>query len=301
MRSVRVAGLVLAGGAGRRMGGLDKAALRVGGATLLDRVLVAAEPVCDRLVVVGVPPRPTTVGEVEFTTETEPGGGPAPAVLAGVDFAPDCDTALVLATDLPLLRRAHLVKLMVALQGPGVDAAAAADRRGPNPLLAAYGVVALRERAIATGLGPGSPASALLPDSVATVDLGAATVNVNCREDLAAAELLADHDEAVVVITQWLRHVVRATVPDAVESVYAGWHGFGYRHPAAGYFCAVFPRAGEVRLSFERGVHLADPRGLLAGSTRQVRHVEVRAIGEPPEDHLVELIDAALDRRPGSS
>jgi molybdenum cofactor guanylyltransferase len=53
-----VAGIVLAGGAGRRMGGLDKALVRVGGVALLDRVLAAARPVCDRLVVVGPAPPP---------------------------------------------------------------------------------------------------------------------------------------------------------------------------------------------------------------------------------------------------
>ncbi|NJP68904.1 NTP transferase domain-containing protein, partial [Streptomyces spiramenti] len=34
--------VVLAGGAGRRLGGADKAAVRVGGRTLLDRVLTAS-------------------------------------------------------------------------------------------------------------------------------------------------------------------------------------------------------------------------------------------------------------------
>ena len=276
------------------MGGLDKAALRVGGVTLLDRVLGAARPVSDRLVVVG-PPRATGVAGVEFVTEPEPGGGPAPAVVAGVAAAPDCDTALVLATDLPLLATDHLAKLLVALQRPGVDAAAAVDTRGPNPLLAAYGTAALRERAAGGGLGPGTRAGELLPASVATVDLGAATVNVNRPEDLAAAELLADHDEAVVVVTQWLRALVRATVPDAVESVYRGWHGFGFRHPQAGYVCAVFPQAGEVRLSFEQGVRLPDPHGLLRGSGRQVRYVAVQAVDDPPAAHLVELIDAAVE------
>ena len=176
-----------------------------------------------------------------------------------------------------------------------VDAAAAADTHGPNPLLAAYGVDALRERAAAGGLGPGSRAGELLPASVTTVDLGAATVNVNRPEDLAAAELLADHDEAVVVVTQWLRALVRATMPDSVESVYAGWHGFGFRHPQAGYVCAVFPQASEVRLSFEQGVRLPDRRGLLRGSGRQVRYVAVRGVDDPPATHLVELIDAAVE------
>lgn len=299
MRSARVAGVVLAGGAGRRMGGVDKAALRVAGVTLLDRVLGAAAPVCDHLVVVG-PVRTTQEGEVAFVTEPEPGGGPAPAVLAGVDAAPDCDTALVMATDLPLLTTSHLLRLLVALQAPRAEAAAAADRRGPNPLLAAYGVVALCERAAAAGLGPGSPASALLPTSPTTVDLGAATVNVNRPEDLAAAELLAGHDEPVVIVTQWLRELVRASVPDAVESVYEGWHGFGFRRARAGHVCAVFPRAGEVRLSFEHGAAMPDPHGLLTGSGSQVRHVQVRAVGDPPAADLVELIDAALELRSGS-
>ncbi len=176
--------MVLAGGAGRRMGGVDKAALHLRGITLLDRVLSAARPVCDRLVVVG-PERPTAVAGVVFVSEAEPGGGPVPAVLAGLAATPDCDILLVLATDLPLLRPDHLRRLLDGLQG---DAVAAQDSRGPNPLLAAYRSPALAERAARLALGPGSPAGLLLPDGVPTVDLGPATLNVNRPEDLAAAE-----------------------------------------------------------------------------------------------------------------
>ncbi|MDQ4069428.1 MAG: DUF1801 domain-containing protein, partial [Actinomycetota bacterium] len=106
--------------------------------------------------------------------------------------------------------------------------------------------------------------------------------------------LLADHSGDVVATAQWLRQLVSSTVPDAVESVYKGWHGFGYRHPEAGYFCAVFPRTASVQLSFEHGARLADPHRLLTGTGRQVRSVEVRAPGHPPAERLVELIDAAL-------
>jgi molybdopterin-guanine dinucleotide biosynthesis protein A len=292
------AGVVLAGGAGGRMGGVDPAGLRVGGVTLLDRVLAAARPVCDRLVVVG-PARGSEVVDVEFTLEKEPGGGPVPAVLAGVHAAGPAaaGVALVLATDLPLLTTDHLRRLLRALHDSGVEAAAAADEGGPNPLLAAYRVPELLE--LAAGLGPGARAGLLLPDPVAPVDLGPGTFNVNRPDDLAAAELLVDHDEPVVATALWLRRLVRDTVPDATESVYAGWHGFGYRHPHAGYFCAVFPRASEVRLSFEHGALLADPRGVLRGRGRQVRHVDVRSPGDPPADLLVELVDAAVELRSG--
>lgn len=182
-----VAGLVLAGGAGRRMGGVDKAALVVGGVTLLDRVLAAARPVCDRLVVVG-PARPTVVAGVTFLREAEPGGGPVPAVAAGLAEAPGADVVLVLAADLPLLATDHLRRLLAALDAGAAEAAAAADEGGPNPLLAAYRAPALVARAAAPGAG--TPASRLLPPATVAVDLGPATLNVNRPEDLAAAEHL---------------------------------------------------------------------------------------------------------------
>jgi len=172
------------------MGGRDKAALRVGGVALLDRVLAAARPVCERLVVVG-PTRPTEVPGVEFVTEDPPGAGPVPAILAGLNASPGCDTVLVLATDLPLLLPDHLRLLLAELdRRPDLEAVAALDPQGANPLLAAYRSAALASRAARLGLGPRAAASRLLPHAVWTVDLGRATLNVNRPEDLAAAELL---------------------------------------------------------------------------------------------------------------
>jgi molybdopterin-guanine dinucleotide biosynthesis protein A len=184
-----VGGLVLAGGAGRRMGGVDKAALVVGGLSLLDRVLTAARPVCDRLVVVG-PLRPTTVAGVAFVVEAAPAGGPVPAVACGLASLPDCAVVLVLAADLPLLTAAHLQALLDAVGEPEVGAAAAADVRGPNPLLAAYRAGALAGRVAELGDGVGAPAGRMLPPATAAVELGAATLNVNRPADLAEAERL---------------------------------------------------------------------------------------------------------------
>ena len=44
-------GLVLAGGLARRMGGGDKARLRIGGATILQRVLACIGPQCDGVII----------------------------------------------------------------------------------------------------------------------------------------------------------------------------------------------------------------------------------------------------------
>lgn len=184
----RVGAIVVAGGASRRMGGVDKAALRAGGTTLLDRVLHAARPLCHLLVVVG-PSRPTAVAGVRFTREQSPGGGPAPAVLAGLELLGEETTTLVLAADLPLLTTDGLTTLLTALEAdPGRLAAAARNGGGaPNPLLAAYRCTALRAAAD-LGVGPGTPAVRLLPEATVVVDLGdRPTLNVNRPADLERA------------------------------------------------------------------------------------------------------------------
>lgn len=187
-----VVGVVLAGGAGRRLGGVDKAGLRVGGRSLLDRVLVALATVAGRLVVVG-PPRPVGLERaVLFLQESRPGGGPVPAVAAALDATGGASVVILLAVDLPLLAGADLARLLQRLDTApdGVGAVAAADPDGrPNPLLAAYRPPALRRALADLGDPSGCAAARLLPASVAVVYLGAgATLNVNTPADLERAQ-----------------------------------------------------------------------------------------------------------------
>lgn len=81
MNPVRVDLLILAGGRGERLGGQDKAALEVGGRTLLDRVLEGAEQLGGSVVVVGDTPVPDGVAR---TLEDPPDGGPVAGIAAGL-------------------------------------------------------------------------------------------------------------------------------------------------------------------------------------------------------------------------
>lgn len=96
--------VVLAGGSARRLGGIDKAAVQVGGVPLLDGVVAAAyDAGASPVVVVG--PRRTTAREVVWTREVPAGGGPVAALAAGLDaLAPGTDAVLLLAVDLPHAR-----------------------------------------------------------------------------------------------------------------------------------------------------------------------------------------------------
>jgi molybdopterin-guanine dinucleotide biosynthesis protein A len=135
--------IVLAGGAGVRMGdpgGTDKAALDVGGMTLLDRVLAAVVG-AQRCVVVG--PRRPTARSVTFTIEEPPGSGPAAAIVHGLSLV-DAPTVVVLAADMPFAASAVL-KVIDALAGSEAHAAMLVDQTGRRqPLLAAYRCDALR-------------------------------------------------------------------------------------------------------------------------------------------------------------
>lgn len=155
MTADAVDAIVLAGGRGSRLGGVDKAGLDVGGRTLLDGVL-AAVAACPRVVVVGdVAPRPGVV----VTHEDPPYGGPAAAVAAGLAHV-DAPWVLLLACDLPHAPEAVPV-LRDAARGP--DGVVAVDESGRRqPLLSLVSTASLRAAASAAGHLDGAPLRVLL-------------------------------------------------------------------------------------------------------------------------------------------
>jgi hypothetical protein len=110
-------------------------------------------------------------------------------------------------------------------------------------------------------------------------------------------EFLAERHPAAFELALWLREVVLAAEPDLRERVYRGWDGIGFRHPDAGYVCAIYPQADHVRLLFEHGVRLNDPLELLEGSGTQTRHVAIRSADERSVPALTELVRDAVAER----
>jgi molybdenum cofactor guanylyltransferase len=84
-----ILGLVLAGGLARRMGGGDKARIRIGGKTILERVLTRLAPQCGSMILNanGDPARFGDTG-LPVVPDTVPGfAGPLAGILAGLDWA----------------------------------------------------------------------------------------------------------------------------------------------------------------------------------------------------------------------
>lgn len=197
--------MILAGGAARRLGGVDKPALRVGGRALLDRVLDACRG-AGRTVVVG--PRRPTARPVRWAREEPPGGGPVAAVDAGIRQT-TAPVVLVLSADLPFLTHETVGTLLTGLQG--AEGAVLIDPDGrEQPLVAAYRAEPLR-REIALlvtehgGLG-GLPLR-LLVSELALARLRHPTASFDCDtwEDITTARArIREHGH---VLDEWIAAV----------------------------------------------------------------------------------------------
>lgn len=111
--------VVLAGGRARRLGGVSKPDVAVGGRRLLDRTLEAT--VGAREVVVVGPAEVAPPG-VRVTREDPPGGGPVAGLAAGLAALPDgAAWVLVLACDLPRVAGAVGDLLTAARDGEDVQ------------------------------------------------------------------------------------------------------------------------------------------------------------------------------------
>src|SRR5262249_50960712 len=113
-------GLVLAGGLARRMGGGDKALLRIGAATILERVLDRLTPQCARIILNanGDPARFAFTQLPVVADEVPDFAGPLAGVLAGLDWAaahaPEIEWIASVPGDCPFLPRDLVARLHAA-------------------------------------------------------------------------------------------------------------------------------------------------------------------------------------------
>jgi hypothetical protein len=110
--------------------------------------------------------------------------------------------------------------------------------------------------------------------------------------------ILAGHSPQVREIVERLRTVIRATVPEAVESAHAVWHSLSYKHPACGYFCGIFPQTDRVDVAFEFGVLLADAERVLEGDGKQVRYLRLKDVNALRVEAFKHLLVEAIDLPP---
>jgi molybdopterin-guanine dinucleotide biosynthesis protein A len=201
-------GLVLAGGLARRMGGGDKARIRIGGATILERVLVRFKPQCAAVILNanGDPARFADSGLTVVPDSVPDFAGPLAGILAGLDWAaahrPEIVDVASVPGDCPFLPGDLVARLTAARAAAGVPLACARSGEWRHPVVGLWPVALradlrralveedLRKIEIWTGR-----------HGVVTVDWPIAPIdpffNVNTPEDAAAAERMAAHEAGI--------------------------------------------------------------------------------------------------------
>jgi molybdenum cofactor guanylyltransferase len=189
---LRIFGVILAGGEGRRMGGQDKAMMPFAGRPLIAHVLDRLEPQVERVLISanGDPSRFAAFG-CRVVADTAP-QGPLSGVLAALEVATSLGATHVVSApcDTPFLPGDLVPQLLLAAESAPEGLAIAATKDGDHPATALWQV----------GLAPAL--SAFLAGGEAKVTRftdahraaraqfldGQAFLNLNTPDDLAKAE-----------------------------------------------------------------------------------------------------------------
>ena len=195
-------GLVLAGGLARRMGGGDKALIKIGDKTILARVFERLRPACSRLVLNanGDPARFASFGLPVIADSIPDFAGPLAGILAGLDWtaehAPNLEWMVSTPGDCPFLPWDTVARLHQARKQAQLPLACARSGEWRHPVVGLW-PVALREDLRA----------ALINDDLRKIEVWTARhgiaiadwpsqpvdpfFNVNTPDDAAAAERIA--------------------------------------------------------------------------------------------------------------
>jgi molybdopterin-guanine dinucleotide biosynthesis protein A len=143
-------GLVLAGGLARRMGGGDKARIRIGGTTILERVLARLTPQCSGVIINanGDPARFADTHLPVVADSVPDFAGPLAGILAGLDWAAakatDCEWLASVPGDCPFLPNDLVARLHEARRVANTPLACARSGEWRHPVVGLW-PVALRE------------------------------------------------------------------------------------------------------------------------------------------------------------
>jgi len=111
---------------------------------------------------------------------------------------------------------------------------------------------------------------------------------------------LASYDPQVSNLTLALREVILEEAPEAIESIVKGYAvaiGFSFTgKPMKDGFCHIVAYSSHVNLGFNRGASLPDPKGVLIGKGKSIRHITIRNESELERPYIRRYLQAAIEQ-----
>lgn len=184
-----LAAAILAGGRARRLGGADKAALRVGGQRIIDRQLAAIRGVTPAIFIVASPDAPYADLGLPVVADAIAGAGALGGVYTAIVASPAPRT-LVLACDMPFVTAA----LFERLAAIDADLVIPRTARGYEPLCAIYSRACAEP--IRARIARGELHASTLPDGVRVAEVGPEMLAALDKDGLLFANVNTPHDYA---------------------------------------------------------------------------------------------------------
>jgi len=122
------------------------------------------------------------------------------------------------------------------------------------------------------------------------------------RSSSPASKLLARYPDEVQALALEARALIRRLLPDVEESAdaSAGLISFGYGPGYKGMVCTLILSKTGVKIGLVRGSELDDPRGLLEGSGKVHRYIQMKSAADlrrPGVSALIKSTYAAWRKR----
>jgi len=185
---------ILAGGRAKRFGGINKGALEIGGAAIVDRQLAALRSITSTVFVVGAPDPLWSARGLRVVPDEIADAGPLGGIYTALLHSPS-ERTLVVGCDMPFLA-ADVLERLVSVDA--ADLVIARSARGLEPLCAVYTrgcAAAIRER-----LARGAYEASALPPGLrvveVSVDRDLVFLNVNTPHDYERAKGLVERHTA---------------------------------------------------------------------------------------------------------
>jgi molybdopterin-guanine dinucleotide biosynthesis protein A len=131
-----VSAVILAGGRARRMQGLDKSALDIGGRSILSRQIAVLQALTPEVLIVGGDPAGVPAG-VRIVPDRVPDAGPLGGLYTAL-LDTHAPVLVLVACDMPFLSLPFLQHLALRARDTGADVVVPRTGDGYHPLCAAY-------------------------------------------------------------------------------------------------------------------------------------------------------------------
>jgi hypothetical protein len=118
--------------------------------------------------------------------------------------------------------------------------------------------------------------------------------------EITVEEYLSNLSPDLQAITGELCTVARKNMPGAYEFIYHDAVGYSVSESPFDRICYIAPQKGYVNFGFFFGADLPDPKHLLVGEGKRLRHVKIRSVEDAKNPALGKLVAATWNEAPKS-